>query len=128
MSVGRDIDTILAQMRMLAHGPAARPMDAPFIKGGKAEGNAPRGYGDDLFSEWFQIVERVKEAANLALNRAKQREIAPKSKEDRDRRILQFHEGDDALFVAYVMGLSEDHIRKVRREADRLPNNGKRRE
>ena len=123
-----DLYTILAQMRMLAHGPAARPMDAPFIKGGKATSGEPREFGDDLYSEWLGIVERVTEAASMALNRAKQREIAPKSKEDRDRRILQFHEGDDALFVAYVMGLSEDHIRKVRREADRLPHNGRRKD
>ena len=129
MSVGNDIDNILAEMSVLASAPASRPLDAPFIKGGKASGSAPRDFGEDLHTEWVQTFERLAEAARLELKRAQGdrtfRARGSQSKEERDRRILQFHEGDDAKFVAYVENLSEDHIRKVRRDNDRLPHNGR---
>jgi hypothetical protein len=129
MSVGRDIDNTLAEMSVLANAPAAKPLDAPFIKGGKASSGAPRDFGDDLHSEWSEKFQRLAEAARIALKRAQgdraYKARGSQSKEDRDKRILQFHEGDDARFVAYVENLSEDHIRKVRREHDRLPHNGR---
>ena len=129
MTVGRDIDNLLAEMSVLACAPAARPLDAPFIKGGKASGGSPRDFGDNLEDEWREKFERLAEAARIELKRAQgdraYRARGSQSKEERDKRILQFHEGDDARFVAYVENLSEDHIRKVRRENDRLPHNGR---
>lgn len=129
MTVGRDIDNLLAEMSVLAHAPAARSLDAPYITGGKASSGAPRDHGENLHDEWAEKFTRLAEAARIELRRAQGdrafRARGSQSKEERDKRILQFHEGDDARFVAYVENLSEDHIRKVRREHDRLPHNGR---
>jgi hypothetical protein len=128
MSLGRELDDILAKMRVLAHGPAARPLDAPFIKGGKSTGGAPRDFGDNLHDEWHGRVARLAEAALVDLKRAigdrTYRTKPPQSKEERDRQILNF-EGDSPRRVAFILDLSEDHIRKVRRENERRPHDGK---
>ena len=132
MSVGNDIDNILAEMSVLASAPASRPLDAPFIKGGKASGSAPRDFGESLHEEWTEVFVRMAEAAKIALLRAQGhrafRTRGRPSKEDRDKRILEFHEGQEARFVAYVEDVPEQSVRKLRRDAERSPHDGRRRD
>jgi hypothetical protein len=129
MSLGRELDDILAKMRVLAHGPAARPLDAPFIKGGKSTGGAPRDFGETLHEEWEPIARKMVEAARIALLRGQgdrtYRTRGQPSKEERDKRILNFYEGSDARYVAYVEDIPEQSVRKLRRDHDLRPHDGK---
>lgn len=115
---------LLAAMEMVSEAPAAKMIDSP-VSGSKSEGRAPRSAGEALIDEWLTLLNALCQAGELNLEWYKHRPPGKNlDKIDRQQRILTAYEGHPPIFVAFVEGVSEDHVRRLRRRANLRIENG----
>lgn len=115
---------LLSAMEMVSEAPAAKMIDSP-VSGSKSEGRVPRSAGDSLVDEWLTLLNALCQAGELNLEWYKHRPPGKNlDKIDRQKRILSAYEGHPPIFVAFVEGVSEDHVRRLRRRNNLRIENG----
>jgi len=122
---GKRIDALLAKMSVTAEGGTASW--SPSIVGGERD-FSPKGNGDAMYDTWEGLFHRLADLAEVELERVAGtsgfRPTAREDKEMRNARVLACFDGYHSLFVAYVVGLSEDSVRQIRQKAGRSPITG----
>lgn len=109
-------------MSVVAEGKAARLSSG--IRGGERD-FAPKLNGEPMFHAWQEMFSRLADLAEVEIERHRGtgsglRPNPAEDKEARDARIRVF-DGRHSLFVAYVCGVSEETVRRVRQKAGVSP-------
>ena len=117
MSVGRDVDNILARMRTIAQGPSSA-LDPNRVQSSSSDSQAPRDYGDTLAGEWAELFARMVLAAETSVDRHKRvgaHRARNLDRETRNARITSdIYNDQPHSLIAYIEGCSESHVWKLR--------------
>lgn len=129
MSLGRDLDELLARMALLPEPPA---MDyaAPVVTTSKAGSSAPPNF-HPLAVEWSERVKRLLVAAERDLARAQARPTSADRRSDAKREadsriVARVNEGRDPTYVAFLEGRTTEGVRKLRLRHGLDPDDGTR--